>query len=72
MRLITRSAVPILLVFLISVVSSGCAALVVGAAAGAGAGTAAVIMDESKSDGSGPEDQSKKPKQDKLHEESIK
>ena len=72
MRLITRSAVPILLVFLISVVSSGCAALVVGAAAGAGAGTAAVIMDESKSDGSGPEDQSKKPNQDKLHEESIK
>ena len=72
MRLITRSAVPILLVFLISVVSSGCAALVVGAAAGAGAGTAAVIMDESKSDGSGPEDQSKKPEQDKLHEESIK
>jgi hypothetical protein len=72
MRLITRRAVPILLALLISVGSSGCTVLLVGAAAGAGAGTAAVVMDQKKSDGSASEDPSNKPKQDELHEESIK
>jgi len=72
MRWITRRAVPILLALLISVVSSGCTVLLVGAAAGAGAGTAAVVMDQNKSGGSDSEDQSDKPKQDKLHEEPIK